>query len=197
MYRKEGEDLNLYNMLPFLDGWRGHYFTKQETVEKGKYKLVYSEMSTGWLIFFDSSYTDAYASVKFTYLGEITIPTPHALFIAGAVMPPPSGTYLLEYLRPSTLSTAGVYVVSNFTMAEPMPVKGLVRVELGLEDDSTQTTATAAVNFMYIEITDTVAFIRSVRRFLYGWLGWAFGVLSHIPGLKYVGIPAEIKEVVE
>ncbi|MEM2849054.1 MAG: hypothetical protein QXI36_02120 [Candidatus Bathyarchaeia archaeon] len=188
---------HLYNMLPFLEGWRGHYFTKTETVTKGEYKLVYSEMSIGWLIFFLFTTTDAFGSTKFTYLGETNIQIPNALYLTGAVMPPPGGTYLLEYIRPSTLSTAGIYSMANFVMAEPMPVKGLVRIELGLEQESTQTTATSTVIFMYIEITDIKAFTRSYRKFKYGWLGSVLNAIARLPGFAGLALSPELKGVMD
>lgn len=197
MYRKEGENLNLYNMLPFLEGWDLCTFSKQEVVEKGKYKSVFSRLYKGWLIALDFFADDAYASVKIMYLGYTAVFTSHSAFTVGATLPPPNGFYILDYIRPSTLSTAGVYAASPMTSAYPFSVKGLVRLELGLEEDSTQTTATATVGFSAIEIVDEKAFIRSYRRFKYGWLGWAFGVLANIPGLKYMGIPDGIKEVME
>ena len=197
MYRKEGEDLSLYNMIPFLEGWEFLMFSGTETVEKGKYKVVFSRAVKGWLISLDFFSDDAYASLKLSYLGYTGVHTPHSFFLTGATLPPPWGCYILDYIRPSTLSTAGVYATSPVTGAYLFSVKGLVRLELGLENDSTQATATAAVSFVAIEIVDDKAFIRSYRKFKYGWLGWAFGVLSHIPGLKYIGIPDEIKEVVE
>lgn len=198
MRRKEGEtDVTLYNMLPFLEGWMEQIFFKSETVEKGKYKVVFSENFVGWLTAWDFVSNDAYASLKATYLGNVGILTPHGLFYVGAITPPPYGSYLSEYIRPSTLSTAGVFAMSVYTLAYPMSIKGLVRIEFGLEAGSTQSTATAATLFTAIRITDTKAFIKSFRKFKYGWLGWAFGVLSHIPGLKYIGIPDEIKEVLD
>jgi len=184
-------------MTPFLEGWEFLMFKETETVEKGKYKVVFSRMCKGWLIGLDFVSDDAYASLKLTYLGRAGVSTPHRYFTLGATLPPPHGCYILDYIRPSTLSTAGVYIVSPVTSAYPVSVKGLVRLELGLENNSTQATATATVGFTAIEIVDDKAFIRSYRKFKYGWLGWVFGVLSRIPGLKYIGIPNEIKEVVE
>jgi len=189
--------MNLYDMLPFLEGWTLLPFGKTETVEKGKYITVFSRNVKGWLFGLDFFSDDAYASLKLSYLGAAGVCTSHSLFIYGLTLPPPSGMYIEDYIRPSTLSTAGVYYAALITSAYPFSVKGLVRLELGLKSDSTQETATAAVSFSAIEIVDEKAFIRSVRKFKYGWLGWAFEVLSRIPGLKYIGIPEEIKEVVE
>lgn len=189
--------MSLYNMLPFLEGWKGVTFTKTETVKKGEYKSVFSEQSKGWLLALNFVSDDAYASVKISYLGYAIVYTPHSFFILALTEPPPMGSYISEYIRPSTLSTAAICAVSIITSAYPQPIKGLVRIELGLELDSTQATAAVAVTFDGIDIVDMEAFIRSVRKFQYGWLGWAFGVLSRIPGLKYIGIPDEIKEVIE
>jgi len=184
-------------MLPFLEGWNQLYFEKTETVEKGKYTVVFSRAVKGWLLSLDFASDDAYASMKLTYLGWVSVSTPHMGFTFGLTMPPSFGSFVEDYIRPSTLSTAGVYLISLITSAYPFSIKGLVRLELGLEADSTQATATVTASFLAIEIVDEKAFIRSYRRFKYGWLGWAFGVLSNIPGLKYIGIPKEIKEVVE
>ena len=197
MYRKEGEDLSLYNMIPFLEGWEYLVFNKTETVEKGRYTTVFSRFVKGWLTGLDFIADDAYASVKLIYLGMVNLSTPHFIFGLGATEPPPSGLYCQLYIRPSTLSSAGMYAGSLVTSAYPLSVKGMVRLELGLEADSTQATATNSASFTAIEIVNEKAFIRSYRKFKYGWLGWAFGVLSRIPGLKYIGIPDEIKEVVE
>jgi hypothetical protein len=184
-------------MLPFLEGWNQLRFEKTETVEKGRYVVVFSRTVKGWLLSLDFVSDDAYGSLKISYLGWTGVAIPHSLLLYGTTLPPPYGSYISDYIRPSTLSTAGVYVLSPVTSAYPFSIKGLVRVELGLEADSTQATATVTASFLAIEITDEKAFIRSYRRFKYGWLGWVFGVLSHIPGLKYIGIPEEIKEVVE
>ena len=184
-------------MIPFLEGWEGLLFKKTETVEKDKYKVAFSRAVKGWLFDLDFFSDDAYASLKLTHLGYTSVFTPHRYFTLGATLPPPCGYYISDYIRPSTLSSAGVYTTSRVTSAYPISVKGLVRLELGLENVSTQATATATVGFMAIEIVDDKTFIRSYRKFKYGWLGWAFGVLSRIPGLKYIGIPDEIKEVVE
>jgi hypothetical protein len=197
VYRKEGEDLSLYNMLPFLEGWNQLSFAKTETVEKGRYVVVFSRAVKGWLLSLSLSSDDAYASLKLSYLGTTGVVIPHLFLQLGETLPPSMGSYILDYIRPSTLSTAGVYVTSIITSAYPFSVKGLVRLELGLEADSTQATTAVIASFLAIEITDEKAFIRSYRRFKYGWLGWTFDVLSRIPGLKYIGIPEEIKEVVE
>ena len=198
MYRKEGGgQVSLIEMLPFLEGFEYLYFSKEETVEKGKHTTIFSRDVKGWIYSLDFASDDAYASFVPTYMGKTDVRTPNYFFVAGATLPPPSGSYVLNYLRPSTLSTAGIYAVSLITSAYPIPIKGLVRLEVGLESESTQTTATVSCHFFAFEITDEKAFIRSYRRFKYGWLGWAFEVLSRIPGLKYIGIPEEIKEVVE
>ena len=197
MYRKEGEVLSLHETIPFLEGWEFLAFGKEETVEKGKYKTILSRPIKGWLYGLDFVTDDAYAVIRIIYLGIVGLYTPHVIFCLGATEPPPSGLYGPLYIRPSTLSSAGVYAGSLVTSAYPLPVKGMVRLELGLENDTTQSTAKNRVSFSAIEIVDDKAFIRSYRKFKYGWLGWAFGVLSHIPGLKYIGIPNEIKEVVE
>jgi hypothetical protein len=189
--------MNLYDMLPFLEGWTQLGFSKQETVEKGKYINVFSRNVKGWLNCLDFASDDAYASCRLTYLGYLSVVPQQYFFTVGGILPPQYGGYAVEYIRPSTLSTAGVYVNTLQAQSSPMPIKGLVRLELGLEADSTQSTATAAVSFAAFEIVDEKAFIKSVRKFMFGWLGWAFDVLSRIPGLKYIGIPKEIKEVVE
>lgn len=189
--------MSLIEMLPFLEGYEFLYFSKEEPVEKGKYKTIFSRDVKGWIHSLDFAADDAYASFKPTYMGNTDVRTPNYFFVLGVTSPPPFGSYLLEYLRPSTLSTAGVYAVSLITSAYAIPIKGLVRLEVGLENESTQSTATVSTHFFAGEIVDEKAFIKSYRRFKYGWLGWAFDVLSHIPGLKYVGIPTEIKEVVE
>jgi len=189
--------MSLIDMLPFLDGYEFLYFNEEETVEKGKYKTIFSRDVKGWIFSLDFASDDAYASFKATYMGHSDIRTPNYFFVLGAVLPPMFGSYLLNYLRPSTLSTAGIYAVSPITSAYPISIKGLVRLEVGLESESTQATTTVSVLFFACEIVDEKAFIRSYRRFKYGWLGWTFEVLSRIPGLKYIGVPNEIKEVVE
>lgn len=197
MYNEEGEALNLYNMLPLLEGWEYMPFLKSEAVELGKYKLLSSEKRIGWLLSMDFYSDDAYASLKLTYLGAVGIITPHDLFVTGAILPPPYGAVLSVYIQPSYLSTAGVYCCSMVTTAFPVSIKGNIKIEIGLESSSTQSTASAGVVFNAIAITNEGMFIRSVRRFKYGWLGWVFELLSRIPGLKYIGVPKEIEEVVK
>jgi hypothetical protein len=184
-------------MLPFLEGWTQLRFEATKTVEKGKYVTVFSRPVKGWLLGLDFVSDDAYGSFRLSYLGWTGVDTSHLFFTVGATLPPPFGSYIADYIRPSVLSTAGVYYSSPVTSAYPLFVKGLVRLELGLEADSTQTTSTETVSFIAIEVIDEKAFIRSYRQFRYGWLGWTFEVLSRIPGLKYIGVPKEIKEVVE
>ena len=184
-------------MIPFLEGWAYLVFDKQETVKKGFYKTVFSRPCKGWLVKLEFGSDDAYASVKVTLLEFTSIYTIQDSFVIGALLPPSAGAYVRGYIRPSILSSAGVFAGYILNTTYPQPIRGLVRFELGLEADSTQTEAAATVSFVAIEIVDDKAFIRSYRKFKYGWLGWAFGVLSRIPGLKYIGIPDEIKEVVE
>jgi len=188
--------VNLLNMLPVLEGYDFLYFTKAETVSKGRYELLHSKKGKGWLFSLSISTDDAYASLKMTYMGHTETRTPHFFFNLGVTLPPPSGAYLSTYLRPSVLSTAGIFTLWLVTSAYAIPVKGLVRLEVGLESGSTQATASISANFMFVNIIDEEVFIKSVRKFKYGWLGWVFGAISKIPGLKYIGIPEEIREVV-
>ena len=189
--------MNLSDALPFLEGWDELSVVKTETIEKGVFKPVFSRECKGWVYGLDIASDDAYASLQMTYLGGTAIITPHSIFVVGATLPPPHGMYIPSYIRPSTLSTAGIFIATLITSAYPKPIKGLVRLELKLGDDSTQVTATCIISFVACEIVDEEAFIRSARRFKYGWLGWIFGAISRIPGLKYIGIPEEIKEVVK
>ena len=102
-----------------------------------------------------------------------------------------------SHIRPSVLSSAGFFSASPFTLAECVPITGLVRVEVTLDNNSTQVTANIGLQFSLYEVTDEKLFTKSVRKFLFGWLGWLFGAISNFPGLKYVGIPDEIKEVLD
>lgn len=189
--------MKLYQMIPFLKGWTVTTINKQLTAQKGVYKPIFSREFQGWMFGFDVASDDAYAKFRLTYLGQTLGYSLHDFFILGAVLPPPAGLYSNVYIRPSVLSTAGFFVASPYTLSECIPVKGLVRIELILGDDSTQVTANSMVSVMLYEITDEKLFTKSVRKFLYGWLGWFFGAISNFPGLKYVGIPDEIKEVLD
>lgn len=188
--------MKLYDALTFLDGWTYLWVVKEETVTGGIFKTVFSRETKGWLLNMAFMGFDAYITLRVTSLGQTAYVTPQLVFRGGWVIPSPTGGQISLYIRPSTLSTAGVYIISIFDSPQPMPIKGLTRLELSLGDDSTQVTSTAGVAFTAIEITDEEAFIRSVRKFKYGWLGWVFGAISKIPGLKYIGIPEEIREVV-
>jgi hypothetical protein len=189
--------MKLYQMIPFLKGWTATAVNKQITVRKGVYQTIFSREFQGWLFGFDMISDDAYAKLRVTYLGQAASYKLHDFFTLGAVIPPPAGLYLNVYIRPSILSTAGIFVGSPFTLAESIPLKGLVRIELILDNDSTQATANIMASVMLYEVTDEKLFIKSVRKFLFGWLGWFFGAISNFPGLKYVGIPNEVKEVLD
>ena len=189
--------MKLYQMIPFLRGWVETIIIKQETVQRGVYKSIMSRELQGWLGSLDSISDDAYVKARVTYLGNTVELTMHDHFTLGAVLPPSAGSYILTYIRPSVLSTAGFFTASPVTLAECIPLKGLVRVEATLDDNSTQVTANIGMRIMFYEVTDEKLFIKTVRRFLFGWLGWIFGAISNFPGLKYVGIPDEIKEVLD
>jgi hypothetical protein len=189
--------VHLSDMLPLLEGWEYYYFAESRSVEKGKDISVYSKPCKGWLISLDFIADDAYAQAKVEYLSYIAKMTAHALFLIGATLPPPAGSYISLYLRPSTLSTAGAYGASPITSAYPFPVKGSVKISLGLTNSSTQSTATIVVTFTAFRIVDEIAFIKSVRKFKYGTLAPLFSLLGHIPILKFLGVPTDIKEVLE
>jgi len=187
--------MSLYEMVPFLEGWEYYEVTKQKTADKTKDVIAYSEECKGWLLGIDMISDDAYSRITLTYLGSTYKITPHAAFLYSGALPPPFGTYIYSYIRPSTLSTAGVYVLSPLTSAYPFAVRGLVTFLFGLAQESTQASTMMGVNFLAIRITNEEEFIRSVRKFRYGRLAPLFEFLGHIPVLKFLGVPNEIKKV--
>jgi len=187
--------MSLNEMLPFLEGWEYYYIDEEKTVDKTKDVNAYSKTVKGWLYSIDMVCDDAYSRLTITYLGTTHKFTPHLLFTMGAVMPPPFGLYLSEYIRPSILSTAGAYVLTVLTSAYPFSTRGLATLLFGLAQESTQASSTIRVLFIAIRVTNDEDFIRSVRKFRYGRLAPLFEVLGHIPVLKFLGVPNEIKKV--
>lgn len=189
--------MNVYQALPLLEGWDFFVDNKMVTVQKGQFAQVFSRSVKGWLLALDMTATDPYTILREINLGLSLTGNMENLFDTGATLPPAFGAYVCTFIRPSILSSAGIFYMSAVTTAEPFPVRGLVRLELSLGLSSTQVTAVAGTSITAIEITDEKVFISSVRRLQYGWFGLVLDfVLNHLPGFKYVGLPKEIKEVV-
>ncbi len=189
--------MNIIEALPFLDGWDHLVVREARTVQKGQYVNVFSRPVKGWMVSLDFITDDAFASVRIIHLGHLALLNSHSLYLLGAYEPVAFGSFSTLYLRPSVLSTAGLYSSELLSPTNLLPLRGLVRVSFGLEIDSTQVTANTTIIVIAIEVTNERAFIKSVRRFMYGWVGAAFNFFSHLPGLHDIALPDEIKEILD
>jgi len=157
--------MNLYNMLPFLEGWRYLNFKKTLTLNRGETRVIFSQPVKGWLTSWDMITTDAVSGIKGVFQEFSFTIHPHYAFTLAAVLPPPNGICIQTYIRPSILSTAGYYVLSIITTAYPISISGSLTLRFFIPEESTQDSATISTAFTAVEIIDEQKFIKSIERF--------------------------------
>lgn len=158
--------MNIFQLLPLLEGWIDEPVTVEETIVK-KAKKVYDDEERGWLAGIDLVTDDALGSMQIQYGRYISgWANPYKAYTYNAVYPPPCGAYFLLYSQPAPPSTAGLYVMSVLTSAYPHPYKGKIKVWVKLDDLSTQDSASIVVAIPRIKIYDPDLFKRSLKEVL-------------------------------
>ena len=159
----------------------------------------------GWVVGIDFAGNDAYLGIRIVMpgvdAGYVTFAGAYAL---GAVLPPPSGAYILRYWQPNPLRTIGAYIMSWLTSAYAYPFYGAVRLYLSLRPGTTEPFATGILSFTEVVIQDRNIFLKDLRKVYFGRLAPLMDLLDHVPILRVftrrfdeLGIRFEEKEIIE
>lgn len=153
-----------FESLPLIRGWRFEAFNSIKEIKRGEAEVtVYSKEVKGWLFGVDLISDDSLAEFELNYSGFSGKITPYTVYESGSIAPIGGGTYLSEYIKPSVLSTAGIYFFSTQFSSVPTPIVGKVIITFSLNKDSTQDTSIMAVYFGAIEIVDEAEFLKSLK----------------------------------
>jgi len=180
-----------------------------QTVLLNQELLVYQpptpSKEIGWLVSLDFVGNDAYLGMRLVMPGiESPWTTFAGIYALGAVLPPPSGIYVVRYWQPNPLRTLGAYVMSAITSAYAYPFYGATRLYLSLRPGTTEPFATGILSFTEVVIEDRNLFLKDLRKVYYGRLAPLMDLLDHVPILRMftrrfdeLGIRFEEKEIVE
>jgi len=162
-------------------------------VERGASPLEVRISEVGWLFLLNMLTNDCYGRATVMWQGadletKRTSITPEEAKELGAWAQDPSG-WVQRYFRPNPFSTAGIYFLSVFSGFQglTLPYVPTVTLQVSLDSESTQSSASVGFYGTTIAVTDVKAFIRSLRRVLD-----ANASLKIDPALLTVG-PAEFK----
>ena len=201
--------MSLIDKLPLIRGWSWRNTPLTVVALANQEILAYSpptpSKEIGWVVSIDLSGNDAYLGLRIVMPGVDTAYATFAVANAiGAMLPPPSGTFLLLYNQPNPLRTIGQYVMSIITSAYPYPFLGAVRIYISLRPGTTEPFAVGAIGIGQIIIQDRNLFLQDLRKILYGRWAPLMDLISHIPLLRRFvmdfenfHIPFEEKEVIE
>lgn len=201
--------MTLLEILPLIRGWSWRRIEVTQTVLLNQELLVYSpptpSKELGWVITIDFAGNDAYLGIRIVMPGVDTGYTTFAgLYAIGAVLPPPSGAYIVRYWQPNPLRTLGAYFMSWLTSAYAYPFYGAVRVYLSLRTGSTEPFATGIISAIEVIIEDRNLFLKDLRKVYYGRLAPLMDLLDHVPILRAftrrfdeLGIRFDEKEIIE
>lgn len=136
---------------------------------------------------------DCYGTFKIQWQGadletrEITVYA-EAMKVLGAFAQDPAG-WTQRYSRPNPNSTAGLYNIVLFsggTQGSTWPYVPTVKLSIELLNESTQASALISIVAITIAITDSKAFLLSLRKVL--------GIKGKIDPALFVVGPTELKE---
>jgi len=164
--------LGMFHLLPLLKGWeyKGHRI--ERIVERGASPLEVRISEIGWLWALSMLTNDCYGRVTILWQGAdletkrlSTTPEDYKELAAWAQDP---GGWAQRYFRPNPFSTAGIYFIPIFSGLQglTLPYVPTVTMQVSLDSESTQSSATVGFYGGTIAITDKKAFIRSLRRVL-------------------------------
>jgi len=163
--------LGQYNLLPLLKGWeyKSHYVARSNVI-RGAPPINLAIAEKGWLMYAQVVSDDAYGTLNLSWQGAdlqnlgVNFSAEQAVTV-GALASDSAG-YSQRYVRPNPYSTAGFFV----TVLTEMGFYGsgwayvpTVQLGVSLQPESTQATAYVASSVTTIAVTNSEAFIRSLR----------------------------------
>ena len=166
--------LGIFHLLPILKGWEyKSHVAERKAVVRGAEPIEARRISeTGWLLGLDLMTFDCYGTVIIEYQGaemETRRATlfPEAFRVYGALQQDPSG-FVQEYYRPNPASTAGIYAVRGYSglQGSLFPYVPSIVIKLYLPNESTQSSTLISGAAGVVAITDSKAFLISLRKVL-------------------------------
>jgi len=165
----------MFHLLPILKGWawKVHNFgpvTLQRDAAPVEWEVT---DEFGWLIGVYLGTSDCLCKAEIVWTGGTpgrTVATsqnthPEDLRDMGAFAQDPCG-WLQRYTRPISTSTFGIYSMvlwSGGGQGSPLPYLDKTKVRLSLEKESTQSTCSAFLQSVHIQILKMDLFIQSLR----------------------------------
>ena len=165
----------MFHLLPVLKGWKWavHNFGPV-TLQRGEAPVEWEVTDEfGWLIGVYLATTDCRCKAEIIWTGGTpgrTIATtqntrPEDLRDLGAFAQDPCG-WLQRYTRPIATSTFGIYTMTLWSgggQGSPLPYLDKTKVRMSLEKASTQSTCSAYLQSVHIQINKMDLFIQSLR----------------------------------
>lgn len=165
----------MFHLLPVLKGWKWavHNFGPV-TLQKGADPIEWNVTNEfGWLIGVYLASSDCLCRAEIVWAGgtpgrtttTVENSRPEDLRNMGAFAQDPCG-WLQRYTRPIKSSTFGVYSLvlwSGGGQGSPLPYLDNTKVRLSLEKASTQSTCSAFLQSVHIQIVKMDLFIQSLR----------------------------------
>ena len=163
--------LGQYNLLPLLKGWeyKSHYVARSNVI-RGAPPINLAIAEKGWIMYAQVVSDDVYGTLNIGWQGadlqnlRVNFSAEQAVTV-GALASDSAG-YSQRYVRPNPYSTAGFFV----TVLTEMGFYGsgwayvpTVQLGVSLQPESTQATAYVASSVTTIAVTNSEAFIRSLR----------------------------------